>query len=238
MILFIYYTILLVLFASLASFFMVVGSRTVYRQSFTHGRSKCDYCQVTISPFAMIPLLGYIIIGGKCTHCKQRIPLAYPLCESYFAISSSLLFHFHPNVNSIYLFITFAILLMMTSTDLALQIIPDRFQIILLTLVIIYLYQNAHIGFLTHSIFALLIFTTLITCNYLLHQGIGGGDIKTLTILALFHGPLSFSYLLICASGLAICHIFYLKIKHDNLPSGLPFLPYLFFAYPIIFYIL
>ncbi|OFU49808.1 A24 family peptidase [Aerococcus sp. HMSC10H05] len=238
MILFIYYTILLVLFASLASFFMVVGSRTVYQQSFTLGRSKCDHCQVAISPIALIPLLGYIIIGGKCTHCKQPIPFAYPLCEGYFAISSLLLFRGHSNINSIYIFIAFIILLMMTSTDLALQIIPDRFQIILCILVIIYHYQNMHLEILTHSIFALLIFTTLITCNYLLPQGIGGGDIKTLTILALFHGPLSFPYLLMCACGLAICHIFYLKLKYNNLPSGLPFLPYLFFAYPIIFYIL
>ena len=238
MILFVYYTILFFLFASLGSFFMVIGSRTVLKQSFIHGRSKCDHCQETISPLALMPVLGYFIASGKCQRCQQNIPSIYPLCEGFFAILSLLLFkEYHIDI-ALYLFIIFAILLCMTSADLALHIIPDRFQIILLTLVIIYLYQNAHIGFLTHSIFALLIFTTLITCNYLLHQGIGGGDIKTLTILALFHGPLSFSYLLICASGLAICHIFYLKIKHDNLPSGLPFLPYLFFAYPIIFYIL
>uniref|UniRef100_UPI00242EADA8 prepilin peptidase n=1 Tax=Aerococcus urinaeequi TaxID=51665 RepID=UPI00242EADA8 len=66
MILFVYYSILLALFASLASFFMVVGSRTVLGQSFIRGRSKCDNCQVTISPLALIPIIGYGLSAGKC----------------------------------------------------------------------------------------------------------------------------------------------------------------------------
>lgn len=149
-----------------------------------------------------------------------------------------LVFLNHPTETAILLCIIFAILLIMTSADLALQIIPDRFQVILLLVVIYYLYRHPNLACLTHVTFSLLVLTTLITCNYLLHQGIGGGDIKTLSTLALMLGPLTFSYLLLIASGLALCHICYLKIKNVNLPNGLPFIPYIFFAYPIIFYIL
>lgn len=238
MISFVYYTILLVLFASLASFFMVVGSRTVLGQSFIHGRSKCDNCQVPISPFALIPIIGYGLSTGKCQTCRQPISLIYPLSEGFFAIFSFLFFLNHSTETAILLFLIFTILLIMTSADLALHIIPDRFQVILLLAVLNYLYRNPDLARLTHITFSLLVLTTLITTNYLLHQGIGGGDIKTLVVLALMLGPLNFSYLLLIASGLALCHIFYLKIRHTNLPTGLPFIPYLFFAYPIIFYIL
>ena len=230
MILFVYYSILLALFASLASFFMVVGSRTVLGQSFIHGRSKCDNCQVTLSPLALIPIIGYGLSAGKCQTCRQSIPFIYPFCEGFFAIFSFLFFLNHPTETAILLCMIFAILLIMTSADLALQIIPNRFQVILLLVVIYYLYRNPNLS--------LLVFATLITCNYLLHQGIGGGDIKTLAVLALMLGPLTFSYLLLIASGLALCHICYVKIKNVNPPTGLPFIPYLFFAYPIVFYIL
>ncbi|WP_290490595.1 MULTISPECIES: prepilin peptidase [unclassified Aerococcus] len=238
MISFVYYTILLVFFASLASFFMVVGSRTVLGQSFIHGRSKCDNCQVPISPFALIPIIGYGLSTGKCQTCRQPISLIYPLSEGFFAIFSFLFFLNHSTETAILLFLIFTILLIMTSADLALHIIPDRFQVILLLAVLNYLYRNPDLAGLTHITFSLLVLTTLITTNYLLHQGIGGGDIKTLVVLALMLGPLKFSYLLLIASGLALCHIFYLKIRHTSLPNGLPFIPYLFFAYPIIFYIL
>lgn len=238
MISFVYYTILLVLFASLASFFMVVGSRTVLGQSFIHGRSKCDNCHVPISPLALIPIIGYGLLTGKCQTCRQPIPLIYPLSEGFFAIFSFLFFLHHTTETAILLFLIFTTLLIMTSADLALQIIPDRFQVILLLVVIYYLYRNPHLALLTHVTFSLLVFATLITCNYLLHQGIGGGDVKTLAVLALMLGPLTFSYLLLIASGLALCHISYLKIKNVNPPTGLPFIPYLFFAYPIVFYIL
>ena len=238
MILFVYYSILLALFASLASFFMVVGSRTVLGQSFIRGRSKCDNCQVTLSPLALIPIIGYGLSAGKCQTCRQSIPFIYPFCEGFFAIFSFLFFLNHPTVTAILLCMIFATLLIMTSADLALQIIPDRFQVILLLVVIYYLYRNPHLALLTHVTFSLLVFTTLITCNYLLHQSIGGGDVKTLAVLALMLGPLTFSYLLLIASGLALCHICYVKIKNVNPPTGLPFIPYLFFAYPIVFYIL
>lgn len=238
MILFVYYTILFFLFASLGSFFMVIGSRTVLKQSFIHGRSKCDHCQETISPLALMPVLGYFIASGKCQRCQQNIPSIYPLCEGFFAILSLLLFkEYHIDI-ALYLFIIFAILLCMTSADLALHIIPDRFQVMLSVLVIIYYYRHPDLSIGSHILFALLITTTLITSNYILHQGIGGGDIKSLAILAVFLGPLPFSYLLLVASGLALCHIFYLRIRQFNTPKGLPFIPYIFFAYPIIFYIL
>ncbi|MEY8370998.1 prepilin peptidase [Aerococcaceae bacterium 50-4] len=238
MLLFFYYTMLFMLFASLASFFMLVGSRTVHHQSFIHGRSKCDHCQVTISPLALIPILGYLLTTGKCSNCDQQIPLIYPICEGFFAVFTLLLFQNQSLETSMMLFISFSLLLIMTSADLAVQQIPDRFQAIFLLLVICYILQVPNFPIFTHSIFSLLVVTTFILCNYILHQGIGGGDIKTLAILALLLGPMSFSYLLLLASGLAICHVMYLKIKKTNLPKGLPFLPYLFFAYPIIFYIL
>lgn len=238
MISFIYYTILLVLFASLASFFMVIGSRTVLGQSFIHGRSKCDNCQIPISPLALIPIIGYGLSAGKCRTCRQSISFIYPFCEGFFAIFSFLFFLNYPTITAILLCMIFAILLIMASADLALQIIPDRFQVILLLVVIYYLYRNPHLARLTHITFSLLVLTTLITTNYLFHQGIGGGDVKTLAVLALMLGPLTFSYLLLIASSLALCHICYVKIKNVNLPTGLPFIPYLFFAYPIIFYIL
>lgn len=52
----------------------------------THKASHCPNCKTKIKPWHNIPLLGYLLLKGKCPSCKQRISLRYPLVESITAI--------------------------------------------------------------------------------------------------------------------------------------------------------
>jgi len=44
-------------------------------------RSACPSCSAIIPFWHNIPLLSYLILGGKCASCKQSISLRYPLVE-------------------------------------------------------------------------------------------------------------------------------------------------------------
>lgn len=45
------------------------------------GRSACPHCKNTLWASELIPLFSFILQGGKCKHCKTRIPWRYPILE-------------------------------------------------------------------------------------------------------------------------------------------------------------
>lgn len=45
------------------------------------GRSHCDTCGSQISWYDNIPILSYILLGGKCRHCHVQLSLQYPFVE-------------------------------------------------------------------------------------------------------------------------------------------------------------
>jgi prepilin signal peptidase PulO-like enzyme (type II secretory pathway) len=84
-------------FSILAIFILglVVGSfitsythRVVRGKSVSKGRSLCPHCKNKISWYDNIPIISYILLGGKCRNCKKKISLRYPLIE----LATALLF--------------------------------------------------------------------------------------------------------------------------------------------------
>ncbi len=45
------------------------------------GRSHCPHCMKTIAWFDLFPLLSFLLLGGRCRHCRKTISLQYPLVE-------------------------------------------------------------------------------------------------------------------------------------------------------------
>lgn len=64
--------------------------------SFVKGRSFCPLCKKKIAWYDNIPLLSYVLLGGKCRNCGKKISPRYPLIE----LSSGLIF-----INVYYFFI-------------------------------------------------------------------------------------------------------------------------------------
>jgi leader peptidase (prepilin peptidase)/N-methyltransferase len=44
-------------------------------------RSHCTACEKTIAWYDNIPLVSFVVLGGRCRHCQARISLRYPLVE-------------------------------------------------------------------------------------------------------------------------------------------------------------
>src|ERR1051325_4756084 len=45
-------------------------------------RSRCPACGHAITALENIPLLSYIALGGKCSACRARISVRYPIVEA------------------------------------------------------------------------------------------------------------------------------------------------------------
>ncbi len=68
------------------SFLNVCISRLPEHRSIRKPRSHCPDCLHTIAWYDNIPILSWVLLLGRCRHCKQRIPWRYPLVELCFAL--------------------------------------------------------------------------------------------------------------------------------------------------------
>jgi len=70
--------------ASIGSFINVLIYRIPRKESFISSPSKCPNCHKRILWYENIPILSYIFLKGKCSGCKQKISIQYPLIELLF----------------------------------------------------------------------------------------------------------------------------------------------------------
>ena len=98
------------LFSLVGLFLGSFSNVLVYRLSehkslFKPSRSFCPTCGNEIKWYDNIPILSYIILKGKCRHCKEKISIRYPLIELaglIIGVSFFLLNYWHPGqLNSV-----------------------------------------------------------------------------------------------------------------------------------------
>lgn len=65
----------------IGSFLNVVSWRVPLGKSIVSPPSACPGCGKEIEPRDNIPVLSYIVLGGKCRNCSMRISFRYPLTE-------------------------------------------------------------------------------------------------------------------------------------------------------------
>lgn len=191
------------------------------------GRSFCDNCHKQISWFDNIPLLSFLVLGGKCRYCRKAISWRYFLIELLTGIGFLILGF------QIFHLVLFLLLELIFIIDLENQIIPDIFIFIAL-LLSLFLVQSTLLsslfsGFLCAS-FLLLIH--LITKG----RGMGLGDVKLAVLGGILVG-LSFSWVWIFISFLsgALIGVVLILFGDAKLKTKIAFGPFLAAAIPITF---
>jgi prepilin signal peptidase PulO-like enzyme (type II secretory pathway) len=68
--------------ATVGSFLNVVAHRVPRGGSPVRGRSRCPACGASIRPRDNIPVVGWMLLGGRCRDCGTAIAATYPLVEA------------------------------------------------------------------------------------------------------------------------------------------------------------
>ncbi len=93
-------------------------------------RSYCPGCRRPIAWYDNIPLLSYILLGGRCRDCRGRIPARYPVVE---AVTGGLFFTLvylnGPTLHALKLCIFAAIAVGLIFLDLEERILPDELTV-------------------------------------------------------------------------------------------------------------
>jgi leader peptidase (prepilin peptidase) / N-methyltransferase len=67
---------------AVASFVNVVAYRVPRHESIVTPGSHCPACDHAVRPFDNVPLVSWLLLGGRCRDCGERISVRYPLVEA------------------------------------------------------------------------------------------------------------------------------------------------------------
>jgi len=112
---------------AIGSFLNVCILRIPADKSITRPRSSCPACGAAIAPYDNVPVLSWLMLGGKCRACKAPISPMYPLVE----LLTGLLFVacylvFGVTVETLKWSAFAALLMVLTVTDVRERILPDE----------------------------------------------------------------------------------------------------------------
>lgn len=108
------------------SFLNVCISRIPIGESIILPSSHCPKCRISLKFYDNIPVLSYILLGGRCRNCGEKISWQYPLvefltCILFLAIG----WRFGPSWPLIPYLVFVSSLIIITFIDLEHLIIPD-----------------------------------------------------------------------------------------------------------------
>ncbi len=212
------------------SFLNVVVYRLPRGLSLIQPPSSCPHCKKRIKVYDNIPVISFLLLGGKCRFCKARIPLTYPLVEILTPLSF-LLLHGHFGLSPYFLASCFfaSALIALGFIDFYFQVLPDAITVPVLVLSLVYSFfrpdlslRQALIGAVSGSGFLLLIYTGY----YLLRkkEGLGMGDVTMMLAVGAYLGWLKAILTLVLASfSGALVGMFLMLFHKKDLQYSLPF---------------
>lgn len=232
--------LLSLLLASIASFLTVVSTSLVSdTRTALWRRYTCDHCHSPIAWHAIIPIIGYLLVRGRCTSCNYHISSWYPLSELLYIGYAWLIFVV--STQPLYHLILFTIIFMMAVADAQKQWVPDWLQVLLGVLIIWNIWRTSGSIFLIDRLsHGAIVFTLLVALAIFSDGGIGAADIKLLAILTVGFGIVSLNHLIISASFLALLHFGFTAYKNRTtsdavrLMVGMAFVPYVCLSFPLL----
>ena len=197
-------------------------------------RSRCGDCGHQITALENIPIVSYLVLGGKCSACKTSISPQYPLVELFTAIVSLVVgWHFGVSLQAMAALVLTWSLIAASGIDIGHKLLPDDITLPLLWLgILLSLFdvfvslEDSVIGVMAGymSLWSVFMLFKLITGK----EGMGYGDFKLLAMLGAWLGwkPL---FVVILTSSLvgAVVGITMIVLKKTERGTQIPFGPYL-----------
>jgi len=208
-------------------------------------RSICPKCNYQLKWYENIPLISYVILKARCSSCKEKISISYPMVELFSGVIFTFLY-IKLGLTYDFFVMTFVIatLIVLSMIDVTFKAVPDY----LLVIVLVGVFFLSEFSYLYCLVFAggavlLEFFVTFYIQNVkakitqdemLLEQkALGEGDIP---IFALIGGVLGLHLGIVAvflAAVFAILPSMVNKIKNKDLE--LPFIPFLTLGFTVVY---
>ncbi len=241
-----YFTLIVFMFgACLGSFLNVCIYRIPAELSVVKPRSRCPKCMTDLAWKDNIPILGWLMLRGKCRYCQVSISARYPSVELLTALLFTLVwlcFPYDP-VLAPYWLLVFGLVLG-TFVDIDEMWLPDRCTIggmiagPMFSFLIPAMHgTESHFGGLVHSLvgmgfgFGLFWGIALLGRLIMKKDAMGFGDVKLMGALGAFLGAESIIFITFVSSLFgAVIGVSFIAMGKRELQSKIPFGPYIALA--------
>ena len=197
-------------------------------------RSRCGECGHNITALENIPIVSYLVLGGKCSSCKTSISPQYPLVELFTAMVTVVVgWHFGVGLQALAAMFLSWCLIAASGIDIGHKLLPDSITLPLLWLGILLALFGVFVDLETSIIGAMAGYLSLWSVFILFKlltgkEGMGHGDFKLLAVLGAWLGwkPLLVVILTSSIVG-ALIGISMIVLKITERGTQIPFGPYL-----------
>ena len=228
---------------AIGSFLNVCAYRIPKGESIIFPPSHCTECNHQIRAVDNIPVLSFILLGGRCRNCGSKISLRYPLVELITGVLwAASYFHFGLQLELAYALFFVTILVTVSAIDLETRLIPDRLLLpaILISLFYLALYLMkldtipivndlnklwSIAGFFAGG--GLLFLIALVAQPIFKKDVMGGGDIKLAAFTGLYLGEYVFLALFIGAFLGALTGVILIAANKKGMQDVIPFGPFI-----------
>lgn len=199
--------------------------------------SACPHCRHKISPIENVPVISFLVLGGKCRECKNAISIRYPVIEIITCILTLIVaVHFGVTVQAILAVLLSWSLIVLTAIDYDHQLLPDSITLPLLWIGILSnmsgiftdIYSSLYGAIAGYLVLWSVYFTFKIVTG---KEGMGHGDFKLLAMLGAWLGWQSLPLIIIVSSLLgSVVGLSLIIFRGHNKSQPIPFGPYLALA--------
>ncbi|MCM0612657.1 prepilin peptidase [Marinobacter sediminum] len=196
--------------------------------------STCPSCGHSIRAWENIPVVSYLILGGKCSSCKTRISPRYPIIEAVTALFSVItVILLGPSEAALWALLLVWSLVALTVIDFDTQLLPDNVTLPLMWLGLVLNYFGVLTNFTSAFWGAVAGYLSLWSVYWLFKlvtgkEGMGHGDFKLLAALGAWLGWQLLPAVILLSSVVgAVVGISLMIFKKHGREVPIPFGPYL-----------
>lgn len=189
--------------------------------------SACPECRWKINPIHLIPIVGYLIIRGRCNNCGMKISPMYPVFEVIYGFLLIIIVSKNgENIHAFTLFLIIGLAIAISSIDVKTLIIPNTLLIVFIFLSIYPIILHNSLKDNLYGFFFMGVFFIIILLIF--PGSFGGGDIKFASAIGALLGlELSIVVLEVALISGSITGIIYAIKTKKGLRIKMPFAPFL-----------
>lgn len=156
--------------------------------------SRCPKCHAPVQPWQNIPVVSYLLLGGKCGSCKTPISKRYPLVELLTGVLfAAVAWQYGWTVVTLGGVVLTAMLIALTFIDADTQYLPDQLTLPLVWLGLLFNLNGTFVPLTSAVLGAVCGYMSLWLLCYIYKLltgkiGMGGGDFKLLAALGAWLG--------------------------------------------------
>ncbi len=214
--------------ACMGSFINCWALRYAAGQRWPTGRSRCPHCGRALGFFDLIPLFGWLSLGGRCRYCRGPIGPRCPMTEAagallYLAAGVT----FGVTLHTLELMLLSPALLLLSLIDLDTMELPGGPMLYAVAVFLLFLPAHPQPPerlwrgvAAAAAVFTGMLTLTLAMDKLLGRESLGGGDLKLMAVLALYTGPSGILLTLIAACLLGFVTMALLRARGRAFPFG------------------